>query len=308
MRSVYRLILPLLAAVVLAACGGSHPNPDTSTVLATVNGTPITNNMYRAYLRELAGGQEPQISAQQRQMVLNRLVDMEVLSQAAQKSGLQNDPKVATELKIQKTGFLAQQMVEQYVSQHPVTKEQLNGAYQKKVQATPGTEYKARHILVKSEAEAKNIINQLNHGANFATLAKKYSTDATKSQGGELGWFSPDQMVPEFSNAVEHLKKGEYTKEPVHTQFGWHVIQLEDTRPTPPPSLDSMRSQLTQSLQSDAVEAYVNKLRGDAKVHMTSAASIAPPAAASAKPAAKPAASAPARAPAAATGKPAQKG
>lgn len=307
MRSVYRLIVPVLAVAALAACSGSHPNPDTSSVLATVNGTPITNNMYRAYLRELAGGQEPQISAQQRQMVLNRLVDMEVLSQAAEKAGLQNEPKVATELKIQKTGFLAQQMVEQYLTQHPVTADQIKSAYDKKVQAMPGTEYKARHILVGSEKEADSIINQLNHGANFAALAKKYSTDASKSQGGELGWFSPDQMVPEFSAAVEGLKKGEYTKTPVHTQFGWHVIQLEDTRPTPPPSLDSLRNQLTQSIQSDAVEAYVNKLRGEAKVSLTPASGTAP-AAASAQPAATPAAPAPAPAPAAATGKPAQKG
>ncbi|MGH8278034.1 MAG: peptidylprolyl isomerase [Gammaproteobacteria bacterium] len=301
MRRLFRLMVPLLAAAALAACSGSHSNPDTSSVLATVNGTPITNNMFRAYLRELAGGQEPQINAQQHQMVLNRLIDMEVLSQTAVKSGVPKDPKVATELKIQNTGFLAQQMVQQYLSQHPVTEDQINAAYQKHIKSMPGTEYKARHILVPTEKEAQSIIHQLNHGGNFAVLAKKYSTDASKSQGGELGWFSPDQMVPQFSAAVAQLKKGEYTKQPVHTQFGWHVIQLEDTRPTPPPSLDSMRNQLTQSLQSDAVEAYVNKLRGEAKVHLAPTSSSSP----AATPAVKPAAPA---APTAATGKPAQKG
>lgn len=304
MRSAYYLIVPVLAAVALAACSGSHPNPDTSSVLATVNGKPITNNMYRAYLRELAGGRVPKLDAQRRKMVLNRLIDMEVLSSAAEKSGLQNKAKVATELKIQRTGFLAQQMVEQYMTQNPVTKDQINTAYQQKLKTTPTTEYRARHILVGSEKEAKSIINKLNHGANFATLARKYSTDASKSKGGELGWFSPDRMVPAFSAAVEKLKKGEYTKQPVHTQFGWHVIQLQGTRPMPPPSLDSMRKQLTQSIQSNAVEAYVNKLRGKAKVSMVPASTSAASAASAAKPALQPAPAAPA----AATGKPAQKG
>ena len=287
MRITFRSLLLIAAVIMLAACGGKQGAVDTSTVLATVNGTPITNDMFRAYVRSLAGGQEPQLQAQQRQMVLNRLIDMEVLAQAAQKSGLQDQATVAADLKIQRTGLLAQQLVQQYLTQHPVTADQIQAAYETQTKTMSGTEYRARHILVATQQQAQNIINQLNHGANFAALAKKYSTDATAKQGGELGWFSPDQMVPAFSAAVAQLKKGEYTKQPVHTQFGWHVIQLEDTRSVPPPSLDSVRDQLTNSLEGQKVEAYVNKLRQGAKVvvNTTGAASNAPAPAATPAPA-----------------------
>lgn len=288
MRIALRSLTLIAAVVMLAACGGQQNSADTSTVLATVNGVPVTNDMFRAYVRSLAGGQEPQLDAQRRQLVLNRLVDMEVLAQAAQKSGLEKQATVAADLKIQRTGLLAQQLVQQYLTQHPVTEDQIKSEYAARTKAMPGTEYRARHILVASEQQAKDIINQLNHGANFAALAKKYSTDASGKQGGELGWFSPDQMVPAFSTAVAKLKKGEYTREPVHTQYGWHVIQLEDTRSMPPPSLDSVRDQLTNSLEGQEVEAYVNKLRQDSKVVVTttSAASNAPAASATRAPAA----------------------
>ncbi|HKT33086.1 MAG TPA: peptidylprolyl isomerase [Gammaproteobacteria bacterium] len=288
MRIALRSLTLIVAVVILAACGGQQNSADTSTVLATVNGVPVTNDMFRAYVRSLAGGQEPQLDAQRRQLVLNRLIDMEVLAQAAQKSGLEKQATVAADLKIQRTGLLAQQLVQQYLTQHPVTEDQIKSEYATRTKAMPGTEYRARHILVASEQQAKNIINQLNHGANFATLAKKYSTDASGKQGGELGWFSPDQMVPAFSAAVAQLKKGEYTREPVHTQYGWHIIQLEDTRSMPPPSLDSVRDQLTNSLEGQEVEAYVNKLRQDAKVVMssTSAASSVPAPSATRAPAA----------------------
>lgn len=288
MRIALRSLTLIVAVVILAACGGQQNSADTSTVLATVNGVPVTNDMFRAYVRSLAGGQEPQLDAQRRQLVLNRLIDMEVLAQAAQKSGLEKQATVAADLKIQRTGLLAQQLVQQYLTQHPVTEDQIKSEYATRTKAMPGTEYRARHILVASEQQAKNIINQLNHGANFATLAKKYSTDASGKQGGELGWFSPDQMVPAFSAAVAQLKKGEYTREPVHTQYGWHIIQLEDTRSMPPPSLDSVRDQLTNSLEGQEVEAYVNKLRQDAKVVMnsSSAASSVPAPSATRAPAA----------------------
>jgi peptidyl-prolyl cis-trans isomerase C len=268
MRTVFRFIILILAVAALAACSNKQSTADTSTVLATVNGVPITNDMFRAYVRSLAGGQEPQLDAQKHALVLNRLIDMEVLSQAAEKTDLSSDPKVAADLEIQKTGLMANQLVQKYLADHPITDDQIKAEYEQRTKSMPGIEYRARHILVANEQQAKDIINQLNHGANFAALAKKYSTDGTKTQGGELGWFSPDQMVPAFSQAVAQLKKGEYTKQPVHSQFGWHVIQLEDTRSMPPPSLASVQEQLKNSLEGKEVEAYVQQLRGGAKVVM----------------------------------------
>lgn len=291
MRIVFRSILLMLSVAILAACGGSQSTPDTSTVLATVNGVTITNDMFRAYVRSLAGGQEPELDAQKHALVLNRLIDMEVLAQQAEKSDLGKDPKVAADLKIQKTGLMANQLVQQYLAQHPITDAQIKAEYDQRTKAMPGTEYRARHILVANEQQAKDIINQLNHGANFATLAKKYSTDGSKSQGGELGWFSPDQMVPAFSQAVAQLKKGEYTKQPVHTQFGWHIIQLEDTRSMPPPSLASVQEQMKNSLEGKEVEAYVDQLRKGAKVDMNTPSAVTrakPAPAAGTQPAKKP--------------------
>ncbi|MDE2197015.1 MAG: peptidylprolyl isomerase [Gammaproteobacteria bacterium] len=268
MRMPIRSILLIAAIAALAACSAKQNTADTSSVLASVNGTPITNDMFRAYVRSLAGGQEPQLDQQKRQLVLNRLVDMQVLAQQAKKTGLTKDPKVAADLQVQQAGLLAQEMVQQYLSQHPVTDAQLKAEYQARIQSMPGTEYRARHILVADEKQAQDIITQLNHGASFAKLAEKYSKDGSAKNGGELGWFSPADMVPQFSQALMQLKKGAYTKQPVHTQFGWHVIQLEDTRALPPPSMDSVRDQLMNELQGKAVEAYINSLRGSAKVDM----------------------------------------
>jgi peptidyl-prolyl cis-trans isomerase C len=263
--SVSRFLLIAGTALLLAACNGGK-STDNSTVLATVNGTPITNDMFRAYVRTLTGGQEPQLDAQKRKLVLDRLIDMTVLAETAEKDGLAKDPKVAAELAVQHKALLAQSQVRKYLEEHPVTDDQIKAEYDKRVKSLPGQEYRARHILVSSEKLAKSIIEQLKHGANFATLAKKYSKDGSAKSGGELGWFSPDQMVPEFSKAVEGLKKGQYTTTPVQTQFGWHVIQLEDTRSQPAPSLDSMRQQLENELQGQNIQNYVNGLRGSAKV------------------------------------------
>lgn len=288
-----RFLLIASAALMLAACNGGK-STDNSTVLATVNGTPITNDMFRAYVRTLAGGQEPQLDAQKRKLVLDRLIDMTVLAQNAEKTGLDKDPKVAAELAVQHEGLLAQSQVRQYLDQHPVSDDQIKAEYDKRMKSMPGEEYRARHILVSSEKLANSIIAQLHKGANFATLAKKYSSDGSAKNGGELGWFSPDQMVPEFSQAVAKLKKGEYTSTPVHTQFGWHVIQLEDTRSTPAPSLDSVRQQLQNELQGKNIQDYVNSLRNAAKVDIKTPAASSSAAPAKAEPATKPADSTPA--------------
>lgn len=285
-----RFLLIISATLILAACNGGKPT-DTSTVLATVNGTPITNDMFRAYVRTLAGGQEPQLDAQKRKLVLDRLIDMTVLAQNAEKAGLDRDPKIAAELAVQHTAMLAQSEVRQYMDKNPVTDDQIKAEYAKRIKDTSSEEFRARHILVSSESKAKSIIAQLEKGANFAKLAKQYSSDGSAKNGGELGWFSPDQMVPEFSDAVEKLKKGEFTKTPVHTQFGWHVIELEDTRSTPPPSLDSVRQQLENELQGKSIQDYVDGLRKAATVDVKTpaAGSGAAPAkaAATAKPADK---------------------
>ena len=279
MRTVFRAVILILLAAGIAACGkhGVIAANDT-TVLATVNGTPITSEMVRIYAVNRSG-REPQ-NDEERKNSLNTLVDMEVLAQEAQKSGLAAKPDVAAQLAISNAGLLAREQVQSYLEQHPVTAEQIKNAYDARLKSLSNRQYKARHILVASELEAKDVIAQLEKGADFSKLAQKYSKDTGSAvRGGDLGdWFSPDQMVAEFSSALATLKKGEYTKQPVRSQYGWHVIQLEDVRSVPPPSMDQMREQLTQQAESDTIEGYINQLRVSANVKMTAAVPAAKPA------------------------------
>ena len=152
---------------------------------------------------------------------------------------------------------------------NPVTDAEIKAEYDSKVAGENGTEYKARHILVKTEAEAKKLIAELDKGADFAKLANKHSLDAKESQnGGDLGWFVAGQMVAPFSEAVAKLEKGKYTKTPVQTQFGWHVILREDSRAQTPPSLESVKEQLMPYLQRKKVQTMVETLRKQAKVEI----------------------------------------
>src|SRR6185437_5838990 len=131
----------------------------------------------------------------------------------------------------------------------------------------PKEEVKARHILLPTEAAAKEVIAQLDKGADFAALAKEKSTDPSKETGGELGYFTRDDgMVPEFADAAFKLKKGEYTKTPVHTQFGWHVIEVEDRREVKPPSFEESKPQLKEEAARAAVGSKLKELRGKAKI------------------------------------------
>jgi peptidyl-prolyl cis-trans isomerase C len=279
MRTVFRVVIFIVLAAGLAACGKHGViSGNDNAVLATVNGTPITSEMVHVYILN-STGREPQ-NDQDRQTALNTLIEMEVLAQEAQKSGLAAKPDVAAQLTLIQARLLAQQEVQAYLEKHPVTPDQIKNAYDAHMKSMSNREYKARHILVASEDEAKDIIAQLQRGADFGKLAQKYSKDTGSAvRGGDLGdWFPAEQMVPEFSAALATLKKGEYTKQPVRSRYGWHVIQLEDERSVPPPAMDQMREQLMQQVESDTIESYINQLRAGAIVKMTAAAPAASPA------------------------------
>jgi peptidyl-prolyl cis-trans isomerase C len=173
---------------------------------------------------------------------------------------------VQAEIQIQHEALLAKALVHQYLEKHPVTDQDIQTAFKKQTQSMDQKEYKARHILVKDKKTAEKAIDKLNHGAKFAELAKKLSTGPSAKKGGELGWFSPSDMVKPFSNAVEHLKKGQYTKKPVKTQFGWHVILLQDERPVPKPKLADQKSSIKQRLQSQRVQDFVNQVQKKADI------------------------------------------
>ena len=278
MRTLPRLLSIALLAAALAACNAG--SSDSSAVVATVNGKPITEEMLHAYVRSQTNGQDIQLDAAQRQMAIKGLVNLELLAQAAHKDGVDKKPEVAAELALTDDNLLAQAGVGQYMQGHQLSDAQLQAAYQEQVKSGANRQYKARHILVGSEDQAKDIITQLGKGADFAALAKKYTLDpGSKASGGDLGdWFSGDSMVPEFGAALATLKKGEYTKQPVHTQYGWHVIQLEDESSQ---TFAQMHDKLAEQVQRKTFGEYLEQLRSSAKVVINSTPA---PAAASAKP------------------------
>jgi peptidyl-prolyl cis-trans isomerase C len=268
------VLLGLLALGGLAACHKQAGNPGDSTVLATVNGTPITQATLDEFVRIQAHGQLPELNPVQRASLIKTLVNMELLAQEARKQGIDKQPDVQTQIQLNANDVLAEKDAQDYMTKHQPSDADIKAAYDARMKGFDPHEYKARHILVKDQAQAQDIIGQLNKGGNFATLAKKYSIDQKSAQdGGELGdWFPPDGMVPSFSAAVQKLKKGEITQVPVQSEYGWHVIQLEDVRDRPVPALGQMHDQIANEQQGKTFQAYVKQLTDAGKVVIAPAA------------------------------------
>jgi peptidyl-prolyl cis-trans isomerase C len=237
---------------------------DDTPVVVTVNGTDITEAMVTVYEQQRArrAGMQGQ---QDRGAIMEELISLELARQDALDNALNNKPDVAIQIDQQARTVLAAAAIQGYLEKNPITDEELQQVYDEKV-GSPGSEYKARHILVEDKEAAEKLIAELDKGADFAELAKEHSTGPSGKNGGDLGWFSADQMVAPFSEATAKLKKGEYTKTPVQTQFGWHVIMLEDSRESTPPSFEQVKPQLRAFVQNQRVQAYVDGLKREATI------------------------------------------
>ena len=199
-------------------------------------------------------------------MLLDRLVDGALITEAGRKEHLDQDPDVQTRLKRYEDRLIQEAYLNRAIKRAE-TEDRLKTRYQEMLkQKAAQEEVHARHILLASEAEAKSVIAQLDKGADFAALAKQYSTDPNAQSGGDLGYFGHADMVPEFAAAAFSLPVGEYTKTPVKTEFGWHVIKVEDRRLGKPPSFEDAREELSQDLAHDIIEAKLQELRGAAKI------------------------------------------
>src|SRR5580658_1641772 len=263
-------LLPLLGLLLLAGCNKiSTPTEAAKPAekpVAVVNGTPISREFFNYYVKNAAGKTAGDLTADQRSQLLDNLIRGEVIAQQAEKDGLDKNGDTAALLMLSRLQILEQADAEQYLKDKKPTDAERQAEYDAQVAAMPKTEYHARHILVKTQEEAQKIIDQLKKGAKFEDLAKKYSTDSSKDQGGDLGFFSPQTMVPQFSAAVAALKKGEYTQTPVQTQFGWHVIKLEDTREKPVPPFDQVKDRVSQLVEQKKFRAHEDDLLKAAKV------------------------------------------
>ncbi len=268
-------IVPLLiTSALIAGCqppagNGGSPAPTVSKAdaIADVNGSLIAKSTFETLQKDLAARSRGQSFPKDK--LVEELVQRELLVQDAVKKGLDKTPEIAAQLEEARKSILAQEDVQSFIKTSPVTDDEIKAEYDKKVGGDSSTEYKARHILVKTEDEAKKIIAELDKGGEFAKLANKYSLDGKEAKnGGDLGWFVPGQMVEPFSKAVIALEKGKYTKTPVQTQFGWHVILKEDSRKQTPPPLDAVKDQLTPYLQRQKVQKMIEALREQAKVEI----------------------------------------
>ena len=270
MRAALLPALILLAVTPLAqaqtpAPAAATPAAETGKPLAVVNGKEIPALYGNLVKREMAQGQpdSPQLDARVRESLIN----LELLSRAALDKGLDKDPNLAASLEIRRKDQLAKAYLEDYIKTHPVSDAEIQAAYDKAKAEAVEPEYRARHILVKTEAEAKKIIADLGKKAKFEDLAKKQSQDpGSAKNGGALDWADRRAFVPEFSNALAGLKKGETTRTPVKTQFGYHVIRLDDTRQPQVPPLDTVRGEITKQVQQLRIRDAITAARAGAKI------------------------------------------
>jgi peptidyl-prolyl cis-trans isomerase C len=271
------LVLAAVGGIALCSCeqaGLNVPAKDEAVTLppvsredtaALVNARPISKLSVDMLADELAkqrGGENVS-----KQKTIKELIKREILRQQAESEQLPKDPAVAARVENAVRMVLSQIVAENVMKKSVPSEDDMKKEYDQRIGAMKSGEYKARHILVDNEKTALDVIKRLEKGEDFAVLAKKLSKDpGSKNEGGELGWFGAQQMVPPFTNAVIALKNGETTKTPVKTDFGWHVIQREDSREQAPPPFDAVQEQIKSFMQTKKLQGYIEELKNKAKI------------------------------------------
>jgi len=245
--------------------GNEATGENENQTIALVNGKPISRMALERVTAQLsAQGQNPD-----RDQIIQELINLEILTQEAEKQELDKNSDVATALKLQYTQTMANAYLGEFNRNLFIGEEEIRAEYEEQIAAIEVSEYKASHILLESEADALNVIGELFAGGDFAELAETYSTGPTSLNGGDLGWFQPENMEPEFSAAVADLEKGETTSEPVKTKFGWHVIQLDDSRTAAKPDYSpTVKAGIQNTLLRDAMAKKVEELRSAATIEI----------------------------------------
>ncbi len=233
--------------------------------IATVNGKPISKAREDAWVDQLKK-QGQQDTPQLRAQVKDQLIQREVFMQEVAKRGLAEKPDVKMQLELQRQNELIRALMRSELERSPITDADVKAAYEEQKKATGGKEYKARHILVESEAEAKDITAQLKKGAKWEDLAKKSKDPGSAQRGGELEWAGAGAYVKPFSDAMTKLDKGQMTETPVQSQFGWHVIKVDDVRDAQFPPLEQVTPQIREALQQQKMAAFADQLRKAAKI------------------------------------------
>jgi peptidyl-prolyl cis-trans isomerase C len=266
------LLASAASLLILSACNSkqntAEPVSKEETV-ATVNGTAISKNRIDMIIKQ-GGGAGHQDSPEARKAIIDQLIMQMLVAEEAVKKGLDKSPEVAEQMDVLKQSVLANAYVQDYMKSHKVSDDELKAEYDKIKAGITGSEYKARHILVATEAEANDIIAKLKKDpGSFEKLAMEKSLDTgSKARGGDLGWFDLSRMVPEFGAAVAKLEKGKFSETPVKTQYGYHVILLEDSKPIQAPSFDEVKPSLAQQLQQQKLQKLLDEIKAKAKIEI----------------------------------------
>jgi peptidyl-prolyl cis-trans isomerase C len=269
MRGISKAWATLVIAAVAIGC--SEPptsQPEQPTDLgpgrvALVNDQAIAESVFRLYSLNTLQRSADELTPEQRASMLDDIVDFALLAQAAEQRGLPRERAVAAELELLRIQLLASLMAERYLDDNPATEEEIRAIYNENLPRLAATQYRASHILSDSASASQAVIDRLTAGADFREVA-----EAESGGGGELGWFTLDSTPAPFANAVSSLEIGSFSTEPVETQYGWHVILLEDTRQPEPPSIDSIREELRSAANRQKLEEYLQDLRESARIDM----------------------------------------
>ncbi|CAH2776607.1 MAG: Peptidyl-prolyl cis-trans isomerase (EC [uncultured Paraburkholderia sp.] len=249
--------------VLLAAFAAA---PAFAQNIAVVNGTPIPKSRADALIDQLVH-QGQQNTSQLQMAVREELVNREVLMQEALRRGLQNRPDIKAQIAVAQQTVVLRALIEDFVKKNAPTDAEVTARYNALIKDAGGKEYHLHHILVDNEQQAKDLIAKIKGGASFEELAKQYSKDpGSGKNGGDLDWSDPKAYVPEFADAATHLQKGQMSDTPVHTQFGWHIIRVDDVRNITPPPLEQVRPQIVQQIQQEKLQAFEEGLRKNAKI------------------------------------------
>jgi peptidyl-prolyl cis-trans isomerase C len=255
--------LMTFSLVAVLASPATHAQSD---VVATVNGEKIPGSYMDFMLKTQEGRPAAQNPEQLRSVIRENLINQEVVVQDAQRTGMMDKADVQAALAIGRRRAIAQMYMEEWLKANPVTDEDVRKAYDEARAQAGGQEYHARHILVASEDDAKRVIRELDAGASFETLASESKDQGSKGRGGDLGWALPTVYVKPFADAMMKLEKGQTTREPVQTRFGYHVIRLDDIRPVQIPPYEKVETRIRQQLTQRKVAARVNELRDKATI------------------------------------------
>lgn len=252
----------LVIAAVLASCASLNLHAADPV---TVNGVAINQSLVDYIIKE-AAAQGKKVDDSARAGIIEKLITSAVIDQEAQKSGITRQPDFLAMQELSLQELRVNAYIEDYVRKHPIDDRTLHAEYDRLNALASAKEYKAGHIMLKTEDEAREVIARLGKNEDFAQIAKEQSLDGSRDNGGDLGWLVPEDMVQPFADALVKLQKGSYSSAPVQTEFGWHVIRLEDTRDAQPLPFEAVKERLYSNLQRQQLEKMVSGLRAGAKI------------------------------------------